>query len=234
MAWTFLRVYFDQIQAWEALGDSERGRLLLAALQYAASEKLPEFKGNERYQWPQIKAQIDREKEAYLGKVKKCSEAGKASAEARQIQRMSTDVNDRCFSLTKEQEQEQDNTRHSKEKKAKEKKEDAFEVFSGDNEELLTVLKAFEAMRVKIKKPLTDYAKARLLGNLQANFKREDWIPVLEQSIFHSWQDIYPLKEDQPQKKKQYTTASEYQRPTTIDANALERIKADFNLDGGG
>ena len=109
MAWTFLRVYFDQEKAWETLSDAERGRLLLAALKYAAREEPPTFSGNERYQWPQIQVQIDKERLSYQQKVSQCSEAGKASAASRgYYQRSSTTVNDRQRSFIKEQEQEQE------------------------------------------------------------------------------------------------------------------------------
>ena len=233
MAWTFLRVYFDQIESWEALSDAERGRLLLAALKYAARGEPPEFSGNERYQWPQVRSQIDKEKQSYLQKVNQCSEAGKKSAEQRgNYQRPSTTVNDRQRPLVKEQEQKQE---QEQEQRNKEKKADAFVEFAGDNADLLQALREFSSMRSKIKKPLTPAAQTRLISKLKKDFAPGEWIAVLNQSVDHCWQDLYPLKTEAPvsqAKPKQYTTAEEYHsRATSINMSQLDKIK---NLIGGG
>lgn len=77
----------------------------------------------------------------------------------------------------------------------KEKKADAFSVFAAEDSELLFALRDFEKMRNKIKKPLTDRAKTMLINKLRKEFHPEDWIPALERSISHCWQDIYPVSE---------------------------------------
>ena len=69
-----------------------------------------------------------------------------------------------------------------------------FERFSDGNDELLNALKDFERMRIKIKDPMTERAKTMLVNKLQQKFKPEEWIPVLEQSIFNCWKNVYPLK----------------------------------------
>lgn len=55
---------------------------------------------------------------------------------------------------------------------------------------------AFLAMRVKIKKPATDYAQTLLIKKLAA-FYANDLDPgvILNQSIMNSWQDLYAPKE---------------------------------------
>lgn len=78
------------------------------------------------------------------------------------------------------------------EKKSK-KKADAFSELAGGDTDLLSALRDFETMRNKIKHPLTDRAKTILVNKLKAEFDRSVWIDVLEQSIEHSWQTIYPL-----------------------------------------
>lgn len=86
----------------------------------------------------------------------------------------------------------------------KEKKADAFSVFAADDSELLSALRDFEKMRNKIKKPLTDRAKTMLINKLKKEFRPEDWIPALERSISHCWQDIYPVSKrdiDWPQSR---------------------------------
>lgn len=65
------------------------------------------------------------------------------------------------------------------------------------NEELKNTLYEFIKMRKFIKKPLTDRALQLLINKLHklANTP-EKAIKILEQSIVHSWQDIYELKEN--------------------------------------
>ena len=83
----------------------------------------------------------------------------------------------------------------STEKEGKKKKADAFSEFAGDDADLLSALRDFEKMRKSIGKPLADRAKTMLLNKLQT-FPASDWIPILDQSIFHNWQGIFELKND--------------------------------------
>lgn len=63
----------------------------------------------------------------------------------------------------------------------------------------LEAWEAFLAMRIKIKKPATEYAQKLLLKKLAefmaAGFSAQD---VLEQSITSGWQDLYAPKGQQP------------------------------------
>ena len=209
MAQKFLCVYHDQIPAWEALTDSERGRLLMSALRYSATGAPPELSGNERYQWPLIRAQIDRDKASYADKVEKCSKAGRTSVNRRQ--QTLTDVNGRQRTLTNTIQEEdntiqdntrQDNTSPSEEPAAKpqKRKGDLFADFVEQNadsdQELLNALRDFEAFRTKVKRPLTDEAKKRILHRLVAEFPVHEWISVLNQSVDKGWLDLYPPKAD--------------------------------------
>lgn len=95
-------------------------------------------------------------------------------------------------------------TRDIENRNKKEKKADAFSVFAAEDSELLSALRDFEKMRNKIKKPLTDRAKTMLINKLKKEFHPEDWIPALERSISHCWQDIYPISKrdiDRPQSR---------------------------------
>ena len=60
---------------------------------------------------------------------------------------------------------------------------------------LATALREFIKMRSTIKKPMTNRALKMLLAKLKTLGEAEEQqIPILEQSIFHCWQDIYSLK----------------------------------------
>jgi len=84
------------------------------------------------------------------------------------------------------------------EKKKKPPKADAFAELAGDDADLLQALRDFNEMRTRIKHPLSDRAKAMLVSKLQT-FPRDQWIAILDQSIFHSWQGIFPLDKKTPQ-----------------------------------
>ncbi len=72
---------------------------------------------------------------------------------------------------------------------------DVFGEFAQGNNRLLEALKDFEDMRKQIKKPMTDKAKTLLVGKLgKLAESPEAQIAILQQSILHSWQDVYALK----------------------------------------
>lgn len=56
----YIKVYADFADALALLGDAEQGRLFMAMLRYAQTGTEPDFRGNERFLWPQAKASIDR------------------------------------------------------------------------------------------------------------------------------------------------------------------------------
>lgn len=63
------------------------------------------------------------------------------------------------------------------------------------NSDLINALKDFEDMRKKIKKPMSDRAKKILITELNKLADTDEQkIAILEQSIFHSWQGVFPLK----------------------------------------
>lgn len=83
--------------------------------------------------------------------------------------------------------------------KEKNKKRKTFDdIFSENNfsEELENTIKDFIDMRKTIKKPMTTKALELLLRNLEklTNLEEEK-IAILNQSIEHGWQTVYPLKE---------------------------------------
>lgn len=77
---------------------------------------------------------------------------------------------------------------------------DVFEMFSAGDEVLLLALKDFDKMRTRIKKPMTDKARELLTRKLQ-EFKREEWVDVLNQSVYQGWAGIYPINTDKEKKR---------------------------------
>lgn len=70
-------------------------------------------------------------------------------------------------------------------------------IYSDLPENLQNALRDFEQMRKSIKKPLTDKARKMLLNKLDrlAGDDADLKVKILEQSIFHSWQGVFELKE---------------------------------------
>ena len=92
MAMEYVCLYHSYLDAIQALGDAERGRLLTAMLEYSIQGASGHLSGNERFIWPLMKAQIDRDKASYSDKCRRNSENRR--------QRPLTTVNDRQRPLT--------------------------------------------------------------------------------------------------------------------------------------
>ena len=77
MALESFNAYHSYLKAMEPLNDAERGRLFTACLEYSMSGEAQKLSGNERFVFPIMAAQIDRDKEKYDAKCKMQSERAK-------------------------------------------------------------------------------------------------------------------------------------------------------------
>lgn len=75
MAMSYMKMFFDYLDAMEPLGDAERGRLLTALLEYGRTGEAPQLSGNERFIFPMIRAQMDRDTAAYESEMAAFTEA---------------------------------------------------------------------------------------------------------------------------------------------------------------
>ena len=64
-------LYARYLQTLAPFTDAERGRIMMAMLTYSSTGETPDFEGNERFIWPTIQAQIDRDVAAYQEKCAK-------------------------------------------------------------------------------------------------------------------------------------------------------------------
>lgn len=194
MAREYFCAYHSYLDTIDALNDAERGRLFTAALIYSATGKSPELRGNERFVFPAIKGQIDRDTQSYAETCKINSENGKKGG------RPKTDrlgENRTVFGKAKKAKEKE------KEKEKEKTKENNIPPISpkgvwGDvSPELKAALDEFAEMRRKIKKPLTDHAKGMLTAQLD-KLAGDDTTKcaILAQSVFHCWQGVFPLKND--------------------------------------
>ena len=68
MEMTYLCVYRNYERYLAPYRDEERGRLLYGLLHYLNTGEAPEFEGPEKYLWPVLQDQCDRDREAYVDK----------------------------------------------------------------------------------------------------------------------------------------------------------------------
>ena len=76
-------------------------------------------------------------------------------------------------------------------------RQDIFSDFAKGDMELLTALREYEAMRTKIKKPMTDRARKILCNKLEKEIPPGEWVAALNNGILHCWLTVYPRKKDQ-------------------------------------
>ena len=74
-----------------------------------------------------------------------------------------------------------------------------FERFSSGNHDLLSALKEWQEMRIRMKKPLTEKAAELNLKDLQQLSGGDEpmMVAIVSQSIKRGWQGFYALKEAQ-------------------------------------
>lgn len=77
MARSHLKVYFSFDEDTACLTDAERGRLLLAMVRYAKDGTEPSLTGNERFLWPVVRGQIDRDIDAYDSHIESGKRGGR-------------------------------------------------------------------------------------------------------------------------------------------------------------
>lgn len=191
MAMEYFPCYDSYLAKTRSLSDQELGRLFRALMTYHATGEPQQLAGRESMAYDFIVDDIDRANKAYDEKCQKAkSNISKRYTEATDVYGgipTNTDVYESYQSEDKSKSKDKSNTLK------KSNARDAFAEFANGNDLLLKTLKDFEAMRNKIKKPLTDRAKETLLSKLKT-YPEEQWVPILEQSIFHSWQGIFDLK----------------------------------------
>lgn len=95
MGRSFIKIYFSFDKDTACLSDIEKGRLLLAMVRYAEDGIEPNLTGNERFLWPVIKGQIDREIDSYDKKIEngRCGGRPKPQAEPKETEINQTEPN---------------------------------------------------------------------------------------------------------------------------------------------
>lgn len=122
MAIEYFHAYHSYLKSIEPLNDTERGRLFTALLEYSSTGQVPDVRGNERFIFPTMKEQIDRDKQKYDAKCLKRSENAKKRWDANECNSMQMDAN-ACKSMQADANdaKEKEKTKEKEKKKEKEK-----------------------------------------------------------------------------------------------------------------
>ena len=89
----YIKLFVDYLDAIEPLGDAERGRLFTALLEYARTGEAPQLGGNERFIFPMMKAQLDRDAAASAELSEKRAAASKSKQTKQLIANAAIDTN---------------------------------------------------------------------------------------------------------------------------------------------
>lgn len=84
MALEYIKVFYDWEEATEALTFEERGRLIIAMLQYAKGKDMIELTGNEKFIFPMCKNLIERAHQHYDVVVERNRKNGALGGKAKQ------------------------------------------------------------------------------------------------------------------------------------------------------
>ena len=83
--------YHSYLEAMEPLNDAERGRLFTACLTYSMTGESPQLTGNERFVFPSLKGQIDRDNQRFAEFDRKQAENGRKGGRPRKKPKETTE-----------------------------------------------------------------------------------------------------------------------------------------------
>lgn len=194
-------IYLDYEEQFNLLTDEQIGQLMRAIIRYEKTKEVPKLEGMLKMAFSFIKTQLDRDREKYQAKCEKNRENGSRGGRPKKKQTETEKPNGfkenqmDAKKADNDNEDEEDNEEDISKKNKKRKTFDDVFTENHFSKELETTIRDFIDMRKTIKKPMTSKALELLIKNLEklTNLEEEK-IAILNQSIEHSWQTVYPLK----------------------------------------
>lgn len=203
-------LYLEQQEIFEMLEDEEAGQLIKAIFKYEKTGQIPQLDKSLKIAFIPIKSVLDRNKEKYEKVVernkhnieKRWKKENTKNTTGKNGKKENTKNTDNDNEHDNEHEYENDNDNDNEkdiDKKEKKKKKKTFDDVFLENhfsQELEMTIRDFIDMRKAMKKPMTTKALELLIRNLEklTNLEEEK-IAILNQSIEHGWQTVYPLKQ---------------------------------------
>lgn len=182
------------------LSDEQFGKLLRYLFEYKATLEEPDIDDLAvGIAFDFIRCDIDRQNDNYEKKVSAGRKGGEAKAKANAEKHTLAEHSTSKQNLAEVSETDNNNYNNNKNKN-KNKKDITPEVAVATLDapaEVKQRMQEFVIMRKSIKKPMTGNAVRLMYGRLQKLSKEPSTqCEILEQSIRHSWQDVYALKEE--------------------------------------
>lgn len=202
MSRDYTAVPHEYLEEMEHLSEAEFGRLMRALLLYSMTGEEKNLSGGEKAHWVRVRNRENRYQESFENNEKVKTERAKNAANARWSNAKNANASASIPSNAKNA-NTNTNTKTKTDTKADTNTKDIFAAFAAEDSVLMDSLTAFEQMRKKIKKPLTDRAKTGICKKLVslAGENRGLMAQILDQSILHCWQDVYALKDSVPNRQ---------------------------------
>ena len=99
MAKEYFLAYHSYLEILTELSDAECGRLFRAALEYSATKKTPDLRGNERFLFATLKVQIDRDSKKYEEKCETNKRNGALGGKTKSERQILADGSERFLNL---------------------------------------------------------------------------------------------------------------------------------------
>lgn len=199
----YLKVWVDWLDKYRKLNDDEFGKLMRAALHYQRTGEVIELRGRMEVILDGILVDVKRGQEDYEAKCATNAENGKKGGRPRKTNKTekTQSVFQKANGFSKSEKSQEEEKEKIKKREdilpPKSPQGDAFaEIAKGDTG-LLEAFRAFAEMRSKLKKPMTDRAKRMLVKKVEqmAGGDHGKMIAILDQSVLHSWTDVYDPKQ---------------------------------------
>lgn len=243
---SFVKIYLDFDERTEELNEIEKGRLLLALVRYARTGEKPDLKGNERFCFSNFKSTIDHDVQVYNSKLSNGNKGGRPAQEKPETESNLTKPNQTESNRTEPNETEhnlnakKEDIRQKKEDKDEDKDKEltsgalaprarrkpTLDALSSLAPEVQEAFRDFVAMRVKMRKPMTDKAIALAVNKLLsvAGDDPAQQVATINRTVEHGWQTFYP---DDRRQASQQTTRSQTSNPFLAKLMEMEAEERD-------
>jgi len=192
-------LYADLIHTVKKMPTEKAGELLLTILQYVNDENPTVNDMLVALVFEPIKQQLKRDLRKYESKKLQWSAAGKASANAKKLQRTLTSVDSRSTDSTVIV---TDTVKDIVTVKVKDNKENKAKAIYFDFDPLNEMFLEHLKIRTKIKAVNSEIAITGLINKLNSlSLDVTEQIKIIEQSVMNSWKSYFPLKLNNDGKK---------------------------------
>lgn len=206
----FICLYRDYLELFRQMTNAQRGKVILAVLEYAFGGEEPRLRGSDQLAFTLLRGQIDRDREKYTQRCQQNRECGKKGGRPKKAEAFAENpaVSEKAKEKEKENEKENVNEKEKEKENEKENEKESVSVCIHPQSKIAdghthTQLCVEDIKNYCLKQGLTavdperfyDYYQS--VGWMSGNHRITDW-----QAALRSWnrQDMEKLT---PQKKKE-------------------------------